>query len=106
MVRRQKLISMTDDHFEFASQLPNFSKWVRNKIDEYIQNENKQPKAIEYMCSGCKTRRTYGSMYSRLKGNHFPITRACPTMDCFTEMYRHDFYRKIHGEDFDEGEEE
>lgn len=99
MVRRQKLISMTDDHFEFASQTPNFSKWVRKKIEEHIQLENKQPKVTEYMCNGCKEKRNYSAIYTRVKGNHFPITRACPTMDCFSEMYRKDFYNQIYGEE-------
>jgi len=39
MVRRQKLISMTDNHFEVAGNMPNFSKWVREQIEKYIQSQ-------------------------------------------------------------------
>lgn len=99
MVRRQKLISMTDDHYEYATQMPNFSKWVRAKMDEHIQTENKKPKVAKYICNGCKAQRHFSAAYSRVKGNHFPITRGCSTMGCYSEMYRKDYYNEIYGEE-------
>ena len=77
MVRRQKLISMTDRHFEVASKMPNFSKWVREKMDEYIQIQIDAKQTKEYHCSKCETTLHLERIQSRLKGNYFPMIRWC-----------------------------
>lgn len=77
MVRRQKLISMTDHHFELASNMPNFSKWVRERMNEYIQNAQDQKETRKYVCSGCKTVLDLERIQNRIKGNFFTSSRWC-----------------------------
>ena len=77
MVRRQKLISMTDRHFEVAQEMSNFSKWVRERMDEYIQNTQDEEETREYMCSKCSTVLHLQRIQNKIKGNYFPMMRWC-----------------------------
>ena len=77
MVRRQKLISMTDRHFEVAQEMGNFSKWVRERMDEYIQNIQDETETKEYKCSSCSTVLHLQRLQNKIKGNYFPMMRWC-----------------------------
>ena len=82
MVRRQKLISMTDRHFEVAQKMGNFSKWVREQLDKHIQmTENGQEDAKEYHCRGCDSTLFLNRIQNRIKGNYFAAVRWCHTCD-------------------------
>ena len=79
MVRRQKLISMTDHHFEVACEMPNFSKWVREQIEEYIQRSGNGPNDSEvrlYICTeGHES--WYHPIKSSIRGWHYEIEKQC-----------------------------
>jgi hypothetical protein len=77
MVRRQKLISMTDHHFEVAAKMPNFSKWVRERMNEYIQNAQDQKETRKYVCSKCEVVLDLERIQNRIKGNYFTASRWC-----------------------------
>jgi hypothetical protein len=78
MVRRQKIISMTDRHFEFASEIPNFSKWVRERIEEYIQEHQEDKNDLRwYKCESTGHSNMYNPIQHRIKGLHFPIEQYC-----------------------------
>jgi len=77
MVRRQKLISMTDRHFEVASDMPNFSKWVRERMDEYIQNAQDEKETRKYHCKKCEATLDLQRIQNKIKGNYFAAVRWC-----------------------------
>jgi RNase P subunit RPR2 len=85
MVRRQKLISMTDRHFEVAQEMGNFSKWVREQLDKHIQKtENGQEDEKEYHCKGCNSTLYLNRVQCRLRGNYWAAIRWCHTCDSET----------------------
>jgi hypothetical protein len=79
MVRRQKLISMTDRHFEIASEMPNFSKWVRERMDEYIQRmKDIGGESLRfYHCSTCGINFQRPIQWNRARGYHYPLEMMC-----------------------------
>lgn len=82
MVRRQKLISMTDRHFEVAQEMGNFSKWVREQLDKHIQMvENGQEATKTYHCKHCNSTLELNRVHSRLKGHYWATLRWCHTCD-------------------------
>jgi DNA-directed RNA polymerase subunit M/transcription elongation factor TFIIS len=85
MVRRQKLISMTDRHFEVAQEMGNFSKWVREQLDEYIQQQEERTLHLRnYNCKKCGEEHLLSRVHTRLKGNHYPMFRWCKTCESNT----------------------
>ncbi len=82
MVRRQKIISMTDRDFEFASEIPNFSKWVRERIEEYILDTQEDQNSLKwYKCEATGHENMLNPMRSRIKGLHFPLEQYCKKCD-------------------------
>ena len=77
MVRRQKLISMTDHHFEFASEMPNFSKWVRERIEEYIENTQEDKYAMRWYKCPEGHEHMYNPKEDRIRGRHYPLDYPC-----------------------------
>jgi len=91
-MRKQKIISLTDDLYNEASKMDNFSKWVRDRLEEHIQKtKTDNGRTMTYVCmnTGC-TRNEFvlGPVKDRLRGYRFPSVRVCPT--CAQEGYRWD----------------
>lgn len=81
MVRRQKIISMTDRHFEFASEVPNFSKWVRERIDEYILDNQEDKNKLRWYKCPTGHENMLNPIQHRIKGLHFPLEQYCEKCD-------------------------
>jgi len=75
---------MTDEHYEEASRMNNFSGWVRQRLNEYIRDaKNQHGKLTTYKCEKCRS--NLGGfefqkppITSRAKGVHFPSSTMCP----------------------------
>ena len=87
-MRRQKIISMTDAHFEAASKMKNFSGWVREQLEKYIQDEVRAAKmTMTYVC-GCGHEFARLPTRDRVRGLRHPPHRMCP--ECSKEATRWD----------------
>lgn len=79
-MRRQKIISMTDEHFTAASEMKNFSGWVREQLEKYIQDQkNDHGKLMTYKCEKCEIEFQRPPVNSRAKGLYFPTSTTCAT---------------------------
>ena len=92
-MRKQKIISLTDDLYNEASKMENFSKWVRDRLEEHIQRtKTDDGRTMTYVCMKCceddGVEFQKGPTKDRLRGYRFPTTRPCPT--CNGEAYRWD----------------
>jgi len=84
---------MTDEHYTVASNMGNFSKWVRERIEEHIQKQKKAiDQQITYVCSKCVGGEPYefqrGPVNDRLRGWRYPPHMMCPI--CENEATRWD----------------
>ena len=53
-MRKQKIISLTDDLYNEASKMENFSKWVRDRLEEHIQRtKTDDGRTMTYVCMKC-----------------------------------------------------
>ena len=82
-MRRQKIISMTDAHFEAASKMKNFEK--------YIQDEKNRLKMMAtYVCNKCNIEFQKGPVTDRVRGTRFKTYAYCPEAGCGAECQRWD----------------
>jgi len=82
---------MTDHHFEVASDMPNFSKWVRERIEEYIVSEEGYAKATRgYRCEKCEKWFELPPQNTRLFGLSFRPTTYKVHGKCQGELRRVD----------------
>jgi len=90
-MRRQKIISMTDAHFEAASKMKNFSGWVREQLEKYIQDEKNRLKMMAtYVCNKCNIEFQKGPVTDRVRGTRFKTYAYCPEAGCGAECQRWD----------------
>lgn len=92
-MRRQKIISMTDAHFEAASKMKNFSGWVREQLEKYIQAEESNLFRVQtYVCKKCVKGEAVefqrGPVNDRVRGLRFPPSVVCAA--CGNEASRWD----------------
>lgn len=70
---------MTDAHFRAASEMKNFSGWVRGQLDLYIQRlKDEEGQLMTYCCEKCESEFQKPPTNSRAKGLYFPSTSICP----------------------------
>lgn len=64
---RHKMVNLCPTTYEIASKMPNFSKWIRQKIlEEQAEKEEKEQNYTKYRCPACWNvfvdRHNFGSM--------------------------------------------
>jgi hypothetical protein len=75
---------MTDDHFKVASEMTNFSGWVREQLSKYIQDQQESAQGqTTYVCKHCANSFRTGPITTRMKGRHFAVERVCPECESF-----------------------
>ena len=76
---------MTDPHFEAAKGMKNFSQWVREHLEEYIQEQTKELPQTNYICQNVECEGSVGfrrpMINCRVRGVHYPTQRTCPACE-------------------------
>jgi len=88
-MRKQKIISLTDSLYDVASEMENFSKWVRDRLEEHIQkSKSDENKTTTYVCKPCGIEFQRLPVKDRLRGLRFPSSVPCAA--CGSESFRWD----------------
>ena len=83
---------MTDRHFEVAGKMDNFSGWVREQLEKYIQaKESNLLRLQTYVCKKCSSEPVEfqrGPVNDRVRGLRCPPSVICAA--CGNEASRWD----------------